>query len=66
MPETRCIEVYHPDGSVTLENCVEVSDEELEREANEKIITEMLALADNDIKVPQIGKFLKALARLRK
>lgn len=77
MPETRNTEVFdYPEGmkaadkilanaEITLEP-YEVSDEELGRETAERVITELSDLADEDLKVPQVGKFLKALARLRR
>ena len=68
MPETRYIEEYtYPDGLTPAEKIpYEVSDEQLAQEEAEKTIAELSALADDDLKVPQIGKFLKALARLRR
>lgn len=77
MPETRYIEEYtYPDGLTPAEKIpqnatikkipYEVSDEELEMDAAERTIAELSSLADDDLKVPQIGKFLKALARLRR
>ncbi len=65
MPETRYVEVYK-DGKLVDKEPYEVSDEQLEREKAEKVVKELSALADGDLKVPQIGKFLKALARLRR
>ncbi len=65
MPETRYVEVFK-DGKLIDKEPYEVSDEELERETAEKTIAELSALADGDLKVPQVGKFLKALARLRR
>jgi hypothetical protein len=65
MPETRYVEVYK-DGKLIDKEPYEVSDEQLEREAAERIIAELSALADGDLKVPQVGKFLKALAKLRR
>lgn len=44
----------------------EVSDNELADEAAEKTVAELSALTDSALKVPQVGKFLKALARLRR
>ncbi len=64
MPETRYTEVYK-DGKLIDKEPYDVSDEALELEAAEKTVTELSALADEDLKVPQIGKLLKALARLR-
>ena len=65
MPETRYIEEYK-DGVVVNKIPYEVSDEELEREKAEETISELSALADEDLKPPLVGKFLKALARLRR
>ncbi len=77
MPETRYDEIYFypkdlspeqkiPQNATIKKIPYEVSDEELEMDAAEKTIAELSGLADGDLKVPQIGKFLKALARLRR
>ena len=77
MSETRYTQVVsYPEGlsaeEKILENAVityepyEVSDEELEREANEKFLQDILNMVDSDIKVPQIGKILKALIKSRR
>jgi len=66
MPETRYIEEYDNQGNIINKIPYEVSDEELEREKAEEAISELSALADEDLKPPQVGKFLKALARLRR
>ena len=65
MPETRYVEEYK-DGRVINKIPYEVSDEELKREQAEKDLAELLSLADDQVTVPKIGKFLKALARLRR
>ena len=65
MPETRYVEEYK-DGRVINKIPYEVSDEELKREQAEKDLAELFQLADDQITVPKIGKFLKALARLRR
>ena len=65
MPETRYTEVYK-DGVLIDKEPYEVSDEELEEEANKKILNDLLDMVDGDIKVPLIGKALKALIKLRK
>lgn len=66
MPETRYIEEYDNQGNIINKIPYEVSDEELEREKAEETISELSALADEDLRPPQVGKFLKALARLRR
>ena len=66
MPETRYIEEYDNQGNVINTIPYEVSDEELEREQAEETISELSVLADEDLKPPQVGRFLKALARLRR
>lgn len=69
MPETRYKEVYQggTDEPVLIDTGpYEVSDEEVEKEEAERTITELSQLPDADLKVPQVGKFLKALARLRR
>jgi len=65
MSETRYVEEYR-DGVLINRIPHEVSDEQLGREADEKVLANILAMADTDIKVPQIGKVLKALVRLRR
>lgn len=66
MPETRYIDEYDNQGNIINKIPYEVSDEELEREKAEETLSELSALADEDLKLPQVGKFLKALARLRR
>jgi len=66
MPETRYIEEYDNQGNIINKIPYGVSDEELEREKAEETISELSALADEDLRPPQVGKFLKALARLRR
>ena len=66
MPETRYIEEYDNQGNIINKIPYEVSDEELEREKAEETVSELSALADEDLRPPQVGKFLKALARLRR
>lgn len=76
MPETRNIEEYTYPKGLSAENKIpanakinripyEVSDERLAQDEAEKTIAEFSALPDGDLKVPQVGKFLKALARLK-
>ena len=66
MPEIRYIEEYDNKGNIINKTPYEVSDEELGREQAEETISELSALADEDLKPPQVGRFLKALARLRR
>ena len=49
-----------------IEDPYEVSDEEMEREEAEEAITELFALNDDAITIPQAARFLKALAKLRR
>ena len=64
MPETRYIEEYNNQGNIINRIPYHVSDEELKREQAEKDLAELLQLGDDQVTVPKIGKFLKALARL--
>jgi len=64
MPETRYEEVYK-DGELVSQEPYQVSDEQLEREAAERVIGELSAKADNEIAAPEMAEFLKALAKLR-
>jgi len=66
MPEIRYIEEYDNKGNIINKTPYEVSDEEVEREQAEETISELSALADEDLKPPQVGRFLKALARIRR
>ena len=66
MPEVRVETVYDSQGNIVNQIPYEVSDEELEREQAEKAIVELSALADEVITMPQITKFVQALARLRR
>ena len=64
LPNQRGTEVCDGKGNVLgYEDVYEVSDEELEREQTERDIGELFSQADEDIKPPQIGRFLKAIAR---
>jgi len=66
MPEIRYIEEYDSKGNIINKIPYEVSDEEVEKERAEEAISELFTLADEDLKPPQVGRFLKALARLRR
>jgi len=66
MPETRYIEDYDSKGNIINKIPYEVSDEEVEKEQAEKDLAGLFSLADDQITVPKIAKFLKALARLRR
>jgi len=71
MPEIRyeTIETYdNKDNLIGTEQIpYEVSDEELEREEAETIVAKLSALNnDAGFTVPQVVKFLKALAKLRR
>ena len=70
MPETRyyTAETYDDQGNVIAMESIpyQVSEEELSKEQAERDLAEMLGIADGDINVPVIGKYLKALARLRR
>ncbi len=66
MPETRYIDEYDNNGNAINRIPYEVSDDELELEAVEKAIDELLTLKDADLTVPQAARFLKALAKLRR
>ena len=66
MPETRYIDEYDNQGNIINKIPYEVSDEELEREKAEETISELSALTDEDLKPLQVGRFLKALAKLRR
>jgi len=66
-PNERGVALYDGKGNfLGYEDIRTLSDEQLEQEAAERTIAELSALADGDLKVPQIGKFLKALAKLRR
>ena len=65
MPETRYIMGYK-DDKLIAEEPYEVSNEELAREADEKLLRDLLNIADKDILIPQMGKALKALIKSRR
>ena len=66
MPETRYIEEYDNQGNIINNIPYEVSDDELEKEQAEEDLAELFSMADDQVTVPEVGKFLKALARLRR
>lgn len=66
MPETRYIEEYNNQGNIINNIPYEVSDEELAREQAEEDLAELFSMADDQVTVPKIGTFLKALARSRR
>ena len=66
MPETRYLEEYDNQGNIINRIPYEVSDEELKREQAENDLAELFSMGDDQVTVPKIGKFLKALARLRR
>ena len=70
MPEIRyqTVEIYDGKGNLIATEPIpyEASDEELEREGAEKVVAELSALADKDLTITQIAKFVKALAKLRR
>ncbi|MFH1002849.1 MAG: hypothetical protein V1780_01740 [Chloroflexota bacterium] len=69
-PETRYlkVETYDGQGKVTETESIpyQVTNEELAREQAEADLVELLGRADGDINVPAVGRYLKALARLRR
>ena len=65
MPETRYVKEFK-DGVLVNQVPYEVSDEQLADEKARRDIDELMNLADSDITVPKVGKYMKALARLRR
>ncbi len=61
---------YYKSGTDTPEldhtESYDVSDEEMEMEQAEQTVAALSALANEVLKVPQVGRFLKALAKLRR
>ncbi len=70
MPEIRYerVETYDNKGNLIATEQIphEVTDEELEREEVERVITQLSAIDDNDLTLPQLAKLVKVLARLRR
>lgn len=64
MAETRYREVYQ-DGRLVGNEPYEVSEGQLEMEKAEDSIRTLAAKADNELTVPEIARFVKALGRLR-
>jgi len=65
-PEDLPAEERVTENAIITQEPYEVSDEQLEQEADEKLLQDILDMADSDIKVPQIGKILKALIKSRR
>lgn len=69
-PEIRYHRTEHYDQNSNLigteQTPYEVSDEELEKEKAEMVVTELSAISDDNFTVPRVAKFLKALAKLRR
>ena len=70
MPETRyhTIETFDGKGNLieTKQIPYEVSDEELEREAAERIVAELSVLSDADLTTAKLKMLVKALAKMRR
>lgn len=64
MPETRYSEVYEQGtGQLISYEPYEVSDEQLQQEADEARATEILATSPSAITMPEIWQLLRILAR---
>jgi len=70
MTETRykTIETYDSGGNLIATGQIpyEVADEELEKEAAERVLTELSMIDEHSFTIPQVARFLKALTRLRR
>ncbi len=70
MIETRykTIETYDNGGNLIATGQIpyELSDEELEREEAEKVVTELSTIDEDNFTLPQVARLLKALTRLRR
>ena len=64
MFETRYVEVYK-NGVLDHKEPYQVSDEQLAQEGAEQVVGELSAKADDQMTMPEMARFLKALARLR-
>ena len=62
------IETYDGNGNLIATEQIpcEVSDEELEREMAEMVLSQLSAIDDHDLTLPQLAKFLKSLVKLRR
>ena len=66
MPQTRheTIDTYDNNGNLIASESAayQVSDEEQDREHARATVTEMLSLKDDEPTLPQVSRFLKAIA----
>ena len=63
MAETKYIEIYR-DGKLVAQEPYQISDDELEKLNARRVVSDLSAKADNEMTIPEIAQFLKALARL--
>lgn len=66
MPQTRYIETYDRQGNLLERTAYSISQEETDKELAEKIITEISTLKDEELTMPKIARFLRALAETRR
>jgi len=66
MTETRYIETYDRQGNLLERTAYSVSQEAADKELAEKIITEINSVKDEDLTLPKIARFLRALAETRR
>ena len=66
MPQTRYIETYDRQGNLLERTSYSISQEETDKELAEKIITEISTLKDEELTMPKIARFLRALAETRR
>lgn len=62
-PETRYIEHYDREGNIIWKEPYELSDEELQAEANDARLKEIAAMGQSAIKVPLLAEGFKLLCK---
>lgn len=66
MTETRYIETYDRQGNLLERTTYSISQEETDKELAEKIINEINSIKDEELTIPKVARFLRALAETRR
>lgn len=66
MPEKRYIETYDRQGNLLERTAYSISQEETDKELAEKIITEISTIKYEELTMPKVARFLRALAETRR
>ena len=64
----KTIETYDNSGNLIATEQIpcELSNDELEREEAEKVVTELSTIDEDNFTLPQVARLLKALTKLRR